>query len=91
MEGTLFALEQFTDPTTITATDYMTFLEKHFGQLASVVNEYYPVALFNSNPPRSLLCHQHGHHRCRFLLSRSPRSQSHHQSWQTSLDLSQCA
>jgi hypothetical protein len=50
MEGTLFALGQFGNPSTDTRTDYMTFLENNFGELSSVVNKYCPVALFNSTP-----------------------------------------
>ena len=50
MEGTLYPLSQFGGPTSVTAADYATFLQNNFGQLASVVNQYYPVALFNSTP-----------------------------------------
>jgi len=49
MEGTLFIASQFSNPATISATDYNTFLQSNFGSLGSLVAQYYPLS-FSKTP-----------------------------------------
>lgn len=48
MEGTIFTIGQFEDPTAITEADYAAFLNYTFGPLASNVSYYYPMSAFAS-------------------------------------------
>ncbi|MCJ1399705.1 hypothetical protein MMC11_002907 [Xylographa trunciseda] len=49
-DGTLFVLEQFRSPTAPTAADYNQFLLANFGTAAMVVNQTFPLSLFDSTP-----------------------------------------
>ena len=53
MDGTLFTIGQFKNPTTMTSADYYSFLVANFGSLASTVNSTYPISAFNKTlfPP----------------------------------------